>query len=89
MMVVKGGIKVDQRLTQLVEKEIAPGTGVDPEQFWQAFGKIVIENAPRNKELLDKRDKIQKQIDDYHMGRKPINMPEYKKFLQDIDPYSN
>ena len=81
MMLDKGGLKVDQRLAELVEKEIAPGTGVEPEHFWKAFGKIVIENAPVNKALLDKRDRIQKQLDDYHLAGKSMEMKEYKKFL--------
>ena len=84
MMLDKGGLKVDQRLAELVEKEIAPGTGVEPEHFWKAFGKIVIENAPVNKALLDKRDRIQKQLDDYHLAGKSMEMKEYKKFLQEI-----
>ena len=47
VMVDKGGLKVDDKLVRLVERDIAPGTGVDPEQFWAAFGKLVLEEAPR------------------------------------------
>jgi hypothetical protein len=46
-MVNKGGLKVDDKLVRLVERDIAPGTGVDPEHFWTAFGRLVLENAPR------------------------------------------
>ena len=46
-MIDKGGIKVDDKLVRLVERDIAPGTGVDPEHFWSAFGRLVLENAPR------------------------------------------
>jgi len=83
-MINKGGLKVDERLVDLVEKNIAPGTGVDPDTFWAGFGKLVLENVARNKELLVKRNEIQKQIDNYHMSGKPLKMPEYKKFLTDI-----
>ena len=47
VMVDKGGLKVDDKLVRLVERDIAPGTGVDPEHFWAAFGKLVLEEAPR------------------------------------------
>jgi hypothetical protein len=46
-MVDKGGLKVDDKLVRLVECDIAPGTGVDLEHFWSAFGRLVLENAPR------------------------------------------
>jgi hypothetical protein len=84
VMVDKGGLKVDDKLVRLVERDIAPGTGVDPEHFWAAFGKLVLEEAPRNKALLDKRDQLQQTIDDYHAAGKTLEMAEYKKFLSDI-----
>ena len=36
-----GGLKVDEELYHLVGNEIAPGTGVEAEDFWTALGKIV------------------------------------------------
>ena len=83
-MVDKGGLKVDERLVKLVQNDIAPGTGVDPEAFWAGFSKLVLENAPRNKALLDQRDDFQQKINAFHTPRGPIMMPEYKKFLSDI-----
>ena len=47
-LIEKGGLRVDDRLIKLVRDDIAPGTGVDPEHFWGAFGKLVLENAPRS-----------------------------------------
>ena len=47
VMIDKGGLKVDSRLVKVVKEDIAPGTGIDPEHFWSAFGKIVLENAPK------------------------------------------
>ena len=83
-MINKGGLKVDKRLVDLVQNNLAPGTGVDPEAFWAGFGKLVLENAPRNKALIDKRSAIQKQLNDYHCSGKPLKMPEYRNFLTDI-----
>ena len=81
-----GGLKVDKCLYQLVRDEIAPGTGVNGNDFWTEFGKIVKDLGNKNKILLEKRDALQKQIDEWHLARKdqPIEMNEYKDFLSEI-----
>lgn len=35
-----GDIRVDERLYNLVRDVIAPGTGVDPEHFWESLGML-------------------------------------------------
>ena len=42
----KGGLKIDDRILRVVNNEIAPGTGIDPEHFWASFGKLVLKNTP-------------------------------------------
>ena len=81
-----GGLKVNQELYHLVRDEIVPGTGVNADRFWKSFGEIVRDLAPKNRALLEKRDKLQKQIDQYHLARKgqPFNREEYKTFLKEI-----
>ena len=80
------GLKVDERLYGLVRDEIAPGTGIDPDRFWRALGEIVRDLGPKNRALLEKRDKLQKQIDEYHLARKgrPFDQKEYRSFLHEI-----
>ena len=82
-----GGLKVDRCLYQLIQEEIAPGTGVDSDVFWSELGKIVRDLGIKNQALLEKRDTIQKQIDEWHLAREgqPIEMNEYKDFLSEID----
>ena len=58
-----GGLKVARQLHDLVANEIAPGTGVEPQQVWEGLGAIVRDLAPRNRALLDARDAIQAKID--------------------------
>lgn len=58
-----GGLKVARQLHDLVANEIAPGTGVEPQQVWEGLGAIVRDLAPRNRALLDTRDAIQAKID--------------------------
>ena len=81
-----GGLKVDQCLYQLVQDEIAPGTGVNGDIFWSEFGKIVRDLGEKNRALLEKRDALQKQIDEWHLAQKgqPIEMEKYKEFLIEI-----
>jgi len=81
-----GGLKVNEELYHLVRDEIAPGTGVNADRFWKSFGEIVRDLAPKNRALLEKRDKLQKQIDQYHLAHKgqPFNREEYKTFLKEI-----
>ncbi|MDX1452413.1 MAG: malate synthase G [Oleiphilaceae bacterium] len=81
-----GGLQVAKELYDFVNEKAIPGTGVDSGAFWESFGKIANELAPRNRELLAKRDDLQAKIDAYHTERKgqPHNFDEYKAFLQDI-----
>lgn len=81
-----GGLQVAKNLFDFVNNEAIPGTGVDADKFWAEFDKIVHELAPRNRELLAKRDAIQEKMDAWnrdHKG-KPLDMAEYKAFLKEI-----
>ena len=54
--------------------------------FWQGFGALVRDLAPRNKALLDRRDELQRQIDAWHLEQrgKPIDTGAYTEFLRGI-----
>ena len=47
-------------------KEIAPDTGVDSAHFWQSLADIHAALGPGNRVLMEKRDQLQQQIDDWH-----------------------
>ena len=81
-----GNLKIDEDLYALIRDEIAPGTGVEADAFWKALGDIVAAFAPENKALLEKRDTLQQQIDEWHLARKgeTIDGEAYKAFLTDI-----
>jgi malate synthase len=78
-----GDLRVDPELYGLVRGEIAPGTGIQPEAFWRALGKIVTDLAPKNRWLLEKRNALQKRIDEWCLARRgrTIKPDEYKEFL--------
>ena len=81
-----GGLKINEALYRLVQNEIAPGTGVEADAFWASLGKIVKDLGPRNRELLEKRNSLQKQIDGWCLARRgqPIDRDEYKAFLTEV-----
>jgi malate synthase len=85
--VMIGSLSIDPALEALVREEIIPGLGLDAEDFWNSFSQILNDLTPRNRELLEKRDRIQQQIDDWHLNRmgKPHDPQAYQEFLRSID----
>ena len=79
-------LSVAEELLNFINKELLQGTGVTEENFWNGFNKVVHELAPKNKELLEIRDELQKKIDDWHKKRKgkKFNLNEYTIFLKKI-----
>ncbi len=80
------GVAVEPSYHRFIENEVLPGTGVQPGAFWEGFAKLVSELAPRNRALLEERDKLQAQIDAWHTARrgKPVDTSEYEAFLRAI-----
>ena len=81
-----GGLQVAASLHDLIEKDIAPGTGIEPDAFWASLEAILKDLAPRNRALLEERDSLQARIDEWHLARKgqPLDPAEYKAFLTEI-----
>lgn len=79
-------LKVAVNLQRFVEEEVLPGTGLDPEAFWEGFDALVHELAPRNRELLAERERLQAELDAWHKKHPgPISdMPAYREFLTSI-----
>ena len=84
--VAVGSLAVAKSLYDFVNEEALPGTGVGPEAFWSGLDAIVRDLAPKNRELLDKRDRLQAEIDRWHRERKGqnFNLGDYKGFLSKI-----
>ncbi len=63
-----------------------PGSGVEAAAFWQGLGALIRDLAPRNKQLLERRDDLQRQIDAWHVERrgKPVDDSAYLAFLRSI-----
>ena len=79
-------LSVDKILADFIDNELLLGTSISPKKFWDGFDKVVHELAPKNRELLEIRETIQKEIDLWHKKNKfeDFNLEDYKKFLKDI-----
>jgi malate synthase len=84
--VTVAGLKVARVLHDFMSEEALPGTGVSPEKFWNGLAEISAELGPKNRALLDKRDRMQGEIDKWHRERRGshFELGEYKAFLQKI-----
>jgi malate synthase len=80
------GLQVAPILHDFIEREALAGTGLSSAVFWSGLAGLVRDFAPRDRELLAVRDKIQAQIDEYHRARagKAFDQAEYERFLHDI-----
>ena len=77
-------LSVSENLANFINKELLPGTKINKKKFWKGFDKYIHELAPRNRELLQKRERLQKAIDAFHIDSKSsnINLKKYTKFLK-------
>jgi len=85
-MIAKAGLSVAEPLVQLIEQQALPGTGIEPDAFWEGFAAILERFEPENRALLAKRDSLQAQLDQWHVARrgKDIDQAEYQSFLRSI-----
>ena len=70
----------------LLVNEIAPGTGIDPDHFWQGVADIWAALGPENQRLLGERDALQTQIDQWHRDHQgeAFDADAYEAFLREI-----
>ena len=79
-------LDVAEPLYGFIEREALPGSGVGPEAFWSGFSKLVRDLAPRNRQLLARREDLQTRIDTYLRERRGAALDEgaYLGFLREI-----
>jgi len=82
----KNGLKISSTLFEFINNEVIPGTNIKPDDFWNKFEKVIHELAPINKNLIKKRDIVQKKIDEWHKNNKnkDFDKKEYTSFLKSI-----
>jgi malate synthase len=81
-----GSLQIAESLYDFINEEALPGTDLDRDDFWASVDAIVGDLAPKNRELLARRDALQVQIDEWHRDRKgqDFDAAAYKSFLMEI-----
>lgn len=81
-----GGLQVAKELHDFVSNEALPGTGLDETAFWDGFGEIVRDLAPKNRALLAVREDLQAKINDWHRNHRSqgFDLVSYKTYLTEI-----
>jgi malate synthase len=85
-LIEKNGIKINSEIFEFINKEVIPGTNIESDDFWIKFAQIAHELEPINRRLIDKRETIQKKIDEWHKKNKEkdFNKKDYIEFLKSI-----
>ncbi len=83
----KNGLKVNKILYDFVNDEAIHETNINSEEFWKKFSNAIHELSPINKNLIEKREIIQKKIDEWHKSNreKEFSKNEYINFLKSIN----
>jgi malate synthase len=81
-----GKLQIARVLYEFVTAEALPGTGVEAERFWRDFEALIEAMGPRNAQLLQRRDQLQRQIDAWHRAHPgpAFDRGHYRQFLADI-----
>ena len=81
-----GDIQVAAELVDFIEGQALPGTGIANEAFWAGMSALVNGMGPENRALLDKRERMQAQIDAWHVANRdaPHDHEAYRAFLTEI-----
>ena len=79
-------LSVSKVLFDFINNELLRGMYIKKNKFWNGFSLAVNQLIPKNKKLLETREKLQKSIDTFHLERKnkKLNLKVYKKFLKKI-----
>jgi malate synthase len=84
--VERAGLQVATVLADLVEHRILPGLDLTAKAFWGGYATMLRDLVPENLRLLEKRDTLQAQIDDWVAARRgqPFDRKAYRAFLEKI-----
>ena len=82
----RNGLNIDKGLHDFLVGEAMPGTGIDADRFFGAFAAMVADLTPKNRALLERREALQAQIDEWHRNRRnrPHDHDAYRRFLEEI-----
>ena len=79
-------LSVSKNLANFINNELLPGIKISKKKFWKDFDKVIHDLSPKNRKLLQKRERLQKAIDALHIDENDnrLNIKKYTKFLKRI-----
>jgi malate synthase len=79
-------LRVSDALVRFIEDEALPGTDIQREAFWQGFSAVVHDLAPKNRALIEERERLQTALDEWHRAHPgPVrDLRAYRTFLTEI-----
>ena len=80
----KGRLSVASELLEFIESSALPNSDTSSDTFWQGFEQLFAKLMPLNKALLNERQALQQQIDEFHRSEAGASPEEYKAFLSTI-----
>ncbi len=82
--ITHSGLQIDKQLYEFINDSALPDTGIEPDHFWQSFADIITSLSGKNRDLLDKRNVLQKKLDQYHRKNPVWDQAQYQAFLFEI-----
>ncbi|MGH1485411.1 MAG: malate synthase G [Cellvibrionaceae bacterium] len=78
--------QINPDFANFVNNEVLPLTSLNKDTFWDDFAKLIDDFSPVNRDLLNHRDNLQKQIDQWHTDHRgqAFDSDAYRDFLYDI-----
>lgn len=82
----RAGVSVAAELARFVEEEALVGVHPSADAFWQNLAELMAKFAPRNRDLLARREQLQAQLDSWHTAHagQDIDAEAYQAMLRDI-----
>lgn len=79
-----GKLNIDRSFYQFVNESVLPPAKLQESKFWTDVENVFSRFIPVNQALLEKREQLQKQIDEYHTANETFDFDHYKAFLKEI-----
>ena len=84
--IAHGNLSVESALLTFINDTLLPESGKDEASFWTGFDEAVHQLAPRNAEILDRREILQSKLDNWLKKHREKGFDEaaYTNFLREI-----
>ena len=79
-------LDISPSLDEFVKTELLPGLDISANYFWSSFEELLNKFYKRNQDLLNKREELQNQINEWHIKNRnsEFDLEKYKNFLTEI-----